>query len=93
MCVAWVRYKNPGALPPFPGWEGVLATKTGDPGIMAGSDIMGNEVDDVTRSMIEYEGVALSNVALVNDDPKCDRSKSRLMPRLLRPLANSTRIA
>ena len=61
--------------------------------MLVGSDIIGDEVDDVTRSMIEYEGVALSDVALVNDDPKCNRCKSGLMPRLLRPLENSARIA
>ena len=34
--VAWVRYKNPRALPSFPAWEGILATETSDPGIIDG---------------------------------------------------------
>ena len=30
--VVWVNRENPGALPPFPEWEGVLATEIGDAG-------------------------------------------------------------
>ena len=30
--VAWVKRDNPGALPPFPDWEGVLSTEIGDVG-------------------------------------------------------------
>ena len=29
---------NPGALPPFPAWEGVLAAEIGEPGMMVGCD-------------------------------------------------------
>ena len=70
--VAWVKCENPGALPPFPAWERVLATDIGDLGIMAGPNIMGDEVDDVTRSITEYERVALSDFAFGIADPKCN---------------------
>ena len=36
--VAWIKCENPGALPPFLAWEGVLATEAGDLGIMEGED-------------------------------------------------------
>ena len=49
------KCENPGGLPPFPPWEGVVATDIGDPGIMAGPAIIGDEVDDVTKSITEYE--------------------------------------
>ena len=91
--MAWVRCENPGALPPFPRWEEVLATKIGDPRMMAGLDIMGDKIDDVTRSKIEYKGAPLSDVSLLIDDPKCNCCKFGLMPKLLRPLANSARTA
>ena len=74
VCVVCDKYGNPGALPPFPAWEGVLATEIGDPRLMVGSDIMGDEVDNVTRSIIKYEGVALSDVVLANDEPNCNRA-------------------
>ena len=35
-CVKCDKCKNLGVLPPFPTWEGVLATKIGDPGITDG---------------------------------------------------------
>ena len=65
----------------------------GELGMTVGSDMIGDVVEAVTRSITEYVGVALSDVALVSGDPKCNRCKPRLMPRLLRPLANSARIA
>ena len=70
MCVVCDKCKNPGALPPFPTWEGVLATKIGDPRIMTSPYIVGDEVDDVTISITEYERVALSDSAFVIADPK-----------------------
>ena len=36
--VAWVKFENPGALPPFPAGEGALATETSDPGMTDGGD-------------------------------------------------------
>ena len=58
-----------------------------------GSNMIDDVVEDVTRSITKYEGVALSDVAPVSGDPKCNQCKSGLMLRLLRPLASSARIA
>ena len=30
------KCENPGVLPPFPAWEGVLATEIGEPGMTVG---------------------------------------------------------
>ena len=49
MCVVCDKCENSGALPPFTAWEGVFATEIGDPGIMVGPNIMGDEVDDLSR--------------------------------------------
>ena len=50
--VNWDKCENPGALPPFPTWEGVLATKTNDPGMTVGSDNTGETIDDVTNQSL-----------------------------------------
>ena len=36
--VAWVKFENPGALPPFLAWEVVLVTEIGDLGMTDGGD-------------------------------------------------------
>ena len=54
--VAFVKCENPWALPPFPTWGGVLATKTRDPGIMDGWDNVGEAPKGVTRSIVECAG-------------------------------------
>ena len=87
------RYENPKGLPPFPALEGVLATHTGEPGIIVGVDMIGEIVDDVTRSMTDFERVALSDVALVPGDPKCNLCKSGLIPKVFRSFANSALVA
>ena len=69
--------------------EGVLATDTGERGMTVGADMVGETVDDVSRSMTECERVALSDVTFVIDDAKCNLCKSVLIPRLSRPFANS----
>ena len=61
--------------------------------MIVGVDMIGDVVEDVIKSITECEGVALSDVALVRGEPKCNLCKSGLMPRLLRPLENSARIA
>ena len=86
--MAWVeceRRENPGALPPFPAWEEVLATETGDFVMMAGSEITGNVVENVTRFITEWDGVALSDSALGIGVPKCSLCKSELIPDFLDP--------
>ena len=59
MVVAWVRCKNPGALPPFPTWEGVLATETGDPRMIDGGVFTDGCVDSVTKSITEAEEIVV----------------------------------
>ena len=49
--VKWDKCGNPGVLPPFLAWEGVLATEISDPVITANVDKMGDDVDTVTRSI------------------------------------------
>ena len=39
--VMCVKCENPGVLPPFSTWEGVVATETGDPGVTDGWDKAG----------------------------------------------------
>ena len=56
--VAWVRCENPRALPLFPTWEGVLATKTGDPGMIDGGVFPDGCIESVTKSITEVEGIA-----------------------------------
>ena len=54
--VAWIECEsreNPGALPPFLAWEGVLATDTGDPGMMVGSERDGVLVEEVIKLITE----------------------------------------
>ena len=36
--VAWIKFENPGVLPPFPTWEGLLVTETSDPRMTDGVD-------------------------------------------------------
>ena len=49
-CVSGVeRCENPGPLPPFPAWEGELAIKIGEPGIVAVANKIGEVVEVVTR--------------------------------------------
>ena len=50
-------------------------------------------VNDVAKLMTECERVAISDVALVSDDPKCILWKFGLIPRLFRPFSNSAHIA
>ena len=52
------KRENPGALLRFPAWEGVLATETGDPRITAGLEMANEMVEDVTRFITEWDGVA-----------------------------------
>ena len=45
------KCENPGALPPFPTWEGVLATKIGEPSRMVGCDFWSEVTDWDIRSI------------------------------------------
>ena len=56
--VAWVRCKNPGALPPFPTWEEVLAIETGDSRITDSGVFPDGWVQSVTKSITETKGIA-----------------------------------
>ena len=60
---AWVKFENPVAFPPFPAWEGVLATKIGDVGRTPHSTNYGEEVDEVTKSITECYGFAVPDFA------------------------------
>ena len=93
MWVACEGCENPEGFPPFPVAEGVLATDTGKPDIIAGADIVRGIEDEFTRSITEYERVALSDVASVAEDPKCSLWTSGLILKLCRPLANSALIS
>ena len=55
--VACVKCENPWAFPPFPTWEGVLATDTDDPRMMHGWDNAGEMLERVTKSMTEWDEV------------------------------------
>ena len=53
---AWVacdKCDNPEGFPPFLALEGVLATDTGELGIAASADMVGEIVDGATRLMTE----------------------------------------
>ena len=54
--VVCVKCENPWVLPPFLIWEGLLATKTGDPKIMDGWDNVGEAPEGVTESIVECAG-------------------------------------
>ena len=66
-----INVKILGALPPFPIWEGVLATETGDPRMISGSDNMGEMFDGVTKSITECEQSCTVAFCIVAGDPKC----------------------
>ena len=51
--------ENPGALPPFPTWEGVLATEIGEPGRTDGGDFWSAAADWEIRSITSVSAVAL----------------------------------
>ena len=51
-------------LPPFPTWEGVLATEIGDAGRAPGSATCGERVDEVTKSMTKWDGFAVADCEL-----------------------------
>ena len=59
-----VRLENPGALPPFPAWERVLAIEIGDARRTPHSTTCGEGVDEVTKSMIKGAGFAMPDFAL-----------------------------
>ena len=58
------KCENPGALPPFPTWEGVLATEIGEVGRTPNSAASGGEVDEVTRSITEGVGLAMPDFGI-----------------------------
>ena len=66
------KCENLRALPPFPVCEEIFTTESGDLGIMVGPAIIGDEVDDVTGSITEYERVGLSDSVLVIANRKCN---------------------
>ena len=51
--VECVKCENPWVLPPFPNWEGVLATETGDPSMNDGWDNAGETSGGVTRFIVD----------------------------------------
>ena len=78
--MAWVKCKNPGALPPILVWEGLLATETSDPRIIEGEDNTGDEVDAIIRWITECDRAKFSFI-------------SGLIPRFLRFFVNLARMA
>ena len=52
------KCKNPGALPPFPAWEGVLATEIGEPGRTDGCAFWSEATDWDIKSIISESAVA-----------------------------------
>ena len=54
-----INCENPGALPPFPAWEGVLATEIGEPGNTDGGDFCSEAADLEMRSITSSSAVAL----------------------------------
>ena len=59
-----VKRENPGVLPPFPTWEGVLATEIGEAGRTPDSTTCGEDVDEVTKSITEREGFAMPDFGI-----------------------------
>ena len=51
--------ENAGALPPFPAWEGVLATEIGELGNTEGCDFYNEATDWVMRSITSFSADAL----------------------------------
>ena len=51
--------ENPGALPPFPAWEGVLATEIGEPSRTDGCDFWSEATDWEIKSITSESAVAL----------------------------------
>ena len=58
-CEADDKCKNPRALPPFPAWEGVLATEIGELGNMEGCVFCNKAKDWVMRSITSFLADAL----------------------------------
>ena len=59
--------ENPGALPPFPAWEGVLATKIGEPGNTDGGDFCSEAADLEMRSITSSpSAVAFTDFEIVS---------------------------
>ena len=52
------RCENPGALPPFPTWKGVLATEIGEPDMIIGCDFSREATDWEIRSITSTSEVA-----------------------------------
>ena len=78
--VACVKCEKPWVLPPFPTWEGVLATETGDLAIIDGWDNTEEILEGVARSMTEWDEADVSH-------------KSGLIPRFFKFCFNSSRMA
>ena len=55
--------ENSRALPPFPTWEGVVATEIGDAGRAPGFATCGEAVEGVTKSMTDLDGFAVPDFA------------------------------
>ena len=64
-CEADDKCENPGALPPFPTWEGVLATEIGEPGKMVGSDFCNEATDWEIKSITSTSAVASPDFELL----------------------------
>ena len=60
--VSWERWENLEAFPPFPTWEGVLASETGDPGMTVGWEFCGEAVDGVTKPITFVCKIATSDL-------------------------------
>ena len=58
-CEADGKCENPGALPPFPAWEGVLATEIGELGNTEGCVFCNEATDWVMRSITSCSADAL----------------------------------
>ena len=61
------NYENPGALPPFLAWEGVLATEIGEPGNTDGGDFYNEAADLEMRSITSSSSaVAFTDFEMVS---------------------------
>ena len=59
------KCENPGALPPFPTWEGVLATEIREPGRMVGSDFCNEAMDWEIKSITSTSVDALPDFGIL----------------------------
>ena len=85
--------RNPGVLPPFPAWEGVLATEIWDAGRTPDSTTYREGVDEVTKSITEGYGLVVPNFAPEKTVSWCTLGSFGFSPNCARALANPSCMA